>query len=448
MKEVLKCLVLFLGLVGACEWEQVDDRNLELNSSSIEAGAHHLAWRFDISDPELCRAECCADPRCQLALLGFPMDGSPQCVLVSCLKDGKDVCVLQPSSQFQVVGKRKPLRVEPLLGEAEDTAIAVQPRNNLTNNALCRQPMKVGSCRAAFPKFYYDVANQTCRSFTYGGCEANDNNFNTQEECQTTCSGVTGSVLPDVSALPNQQKSARMVLPFNYPAASAAVQNDDVADGKGDMMSSEEYSESCEAQPVAGPCRAAFRHWYYDRKAGVCKAFVYGGCRGNKNNYMSQQSCLDSCQVTVLTSKRFLPSYGQRSECESAPDPGPCRAAFPAYYYDGDTDSCRPFVYGGCHGNQNRYKSTEDCMARCSTDGAFEGLNRGRSRWTAAFFVLLALAAICVLLVTALIVATMLRRLPFSRSSSIISDKEELLPDEQPSQEFLDFPETPKGNTA
>ncbi|CAG13416.1 unnamed protein product, partial [Tetraodon nigroviridis] len=35
----------------------------------------------------------------------------------------------------------------------------------------CRLPMKVGSCRAAFPRFFYDVTNQSCREFIYGGCE-------------------------------------------------------------------------------------------------------------------------------------------------------------------------------------------------------------------------------------------------------------------------------------
>uniref|UniRef100_A0A672LH73 BPTI/Kunitz inhibitor domain-containing protein n=1 Tax=Sinocyclocheilus grahami TaxID=75366 RepID=A0A672LH73_SINGR len=56
----------------------------------------------------------------------------------------------------------------------------------------CRLPSVVGICRAAFPRFYYDVTNQTCKQFIYGGCGGNDNNFNSQEECEASCSGVTG----------------------------------------------------------------------------------------------------------------------------------------------------------------------------------------------------------------------------------------------------------------
>lgn len=51
------------------------------------------------------------------------------------------------------------------------------------------------------------------------------------------------------------------------------------------------------------------------------------------------------------------------------PDAGPCRAAFTMFYYDPDTNSCQPFVYGGCRGNDNRYDSREECLDRCHSDG-------------------------------------------------------------------------------
>lgn len=51
------------------------------------------------------------------------------------------------------------------------------------------------------------------------------------------------------------------------------------------------------------------------------------------------------------------------------PDAGPCRAAFPAFFYDPDTNSCQPFIYGGCRGNGNRYNSREECLSRCSVNG-------------------------------------------------------------------------------
>lgn len=59
----------------------------------------------------------------------------------------------------------------------------------------CRLEKAVGHCRAAFPRFYYDVTDQTCKAFVYGGCGGNSNNFNSVEDCQNACGGVTGKCL-------------------------------------------------------------------------------------------------------------------------------------------------------------------------------------------------------------------------------------------------------------
>lgn len=51
------------------------------------------------------------------------------------------------------------------------------------------------------------------------------------------------------------------------------------------------------------------------------------------------------------------------------PDPGPCRAAFPMFYYNPRTESCQSFIYGGCRGNKNQYSSIEECMNHCGDAG-------------------------------------------------------------------------------
>ena len=42
-----------------------------------------------------------------------------------------------------------------------------------------------------------------------------------------------------------------------------------------------------------------------------------------------------------------------------------CDAAFQAWYHDPRTGLCRPFIYGGCGGNKNRYDSLEACQSAC-----------------------------------------------------------------------------------
>ncbi|XP_067451749.1 kunitz-type protease inhibitor 2 [Thunnus thynnus] len=461
------CFLVWPGLARDCDWDQSIDPDQDLDPASLAAGARNLGRIMEVSDPESCRAACCDEADCDLALLGFPADGAPQCALVSC-GSRRDSCVLQPSTQFKVY--RKNVKPEPRQAAPEDDEKphivpllgSWEPRSNDTNNVRCRLPMKVGVCRAAFPKFYYDVTNQSCRSFTYGGCGANGNNFDSQEECEATCSGVSGSVLPDESTPAPPEvpvKAPRMAPAFNSEASQESPSPVESKPAEINLtekkeMLADDFAELCEAAPQAGPCRAAFQHWYYNSKTGSCQSFIYGGCRGNKNNYINKESCVATCTaVTVLPSKKASPEDQEEADykerCVSTPDPGPCRAAFPKFYYDSNTASCQSFIYGGCRGNQNRYNSIEDCMARCSGEGSFEGRGRTRSRWTAAFFLFVTLAAISALLLATLVIIT-LRRHSLSRRPSSISDKEELLPDpdEQCSVESLTVPESPKPDKA
>ena len=37
-------------------------------------------------------------------------------------------------------------------------------------------------------------------------------------------------------------------------------------------------------------------------------------------------------------------------KCSLQPDPGPCEAHMPRYYYDQTEKKCKEFIWGGCHG--------------------------------------------------------------------------------------------------
>jgi len=59
--------------------------------------------------------------------------------------------------------------------------------NNLVYFADCLLPKKPGPCKAYFPRFYYDTKKKSCQKFIYGGCQGNDNNFKSLEECERKC---------------------------------------------------------------------------------------------------------------------------------------------------------------------------------------------------------------------------------------------------------------------
>ncbi|XP_070795493.1 kunitz-type serine protease inhibitor bitisilin-2-like [Pituophis catenifer annectens] len=69
----------------------------------------------------------------------------------------------------------------------------------------------------------------------------------------------------------------------------------------------------------------------------------------------------------LLSLWELTPVSGQnRPEfCYLPPDPGPCLAIFPAYYYDSASNECKVFIYGGCWGNANRFGTKDQCQYTC-----------------------------------------------------------------------------------
>ncbi|EDO42139.1 predicted protein [Nematostella vectensis] len=47
---------------------------------------------------------------------------------------------------------------------------------------------------------------------------------------------------------------------------------------------------------------------------------------------------------------------------------GPCRGAFPKWYYSTADNACHEFLYGGCGGNANKFDSKSECLEVCYRD--------------------------------------------------------------------------------
>ncbi|XP_006899798.1 PREDICTED: kunitz-type protease inhibitor 2 [Elephantulus edwardii] len=150
-------------------------------------------------------------------------------------------------------------------------------------HGFCHVPKVVGKCRASFPRWWYNVTAGSCQQFLYGGCEGNNNNYLTEEQCLEKCAGV--SEKSDVNVLGNSKNGAES----SVPSVPGKQNSDDLI---GNVFSYEEY---CTAKAVTGPCRAAFPRWYFDTEKNSCNSFIYGGCRGNKNSYHTREECMQRC---------------------------------------------------------------------------------------------------------------------------------------------------------
>ena len=52
---------------------------------------------------------------------------------------------------------------------------------------FCKMPVDRGPCTAHYEKWYYDALIGRCQQFIFGGCDGNDNRFDSEEECFTGC---------------------------------------------------------------------------------------------------------------------------------------------------------------------------------------------------------------------------------------------------------------------
>lgn len=56
------------------------------------------------------------------------------------------------------------------------------------------------------------------------------------------------------------------------------------------------FAEICALAAETGPGRAMIMRFHYNKSTGTCEEFVYGGAKGNANNFRTQEECLEKCK--------------------------------------------------------------------------------------------------------------------------------------------------------
>uniref|UniRef100_A0A1I7T4M8 Kunitz/Bovine pancreatic trypsin inhibitor domain protein n=1 Tax=Caenorhabditis tropicalis TaxID=1561998 RepID=A0A1I7T4M8_9PELO len=119
----------------------------------------------------------------------------------------------------------------------------------LLSNPKCNHWPDRGTCELAFHvKWYYDRYDHRCRRFFYGGCEGNENRFNSLEECSSQCH-------------------------YEEPT----------------------NRDRCFQPHDPGHCHADIERWFFDQDKKQCVCSWWSGCGGNSNIYYSYNHCMLIC---------------------------------------------------------------------------------------------------------------------------------------------------------
>ncbi|XP_060772167.1 kunitz-type protease inhibitor 1-like isoform X2 [Neoarius graeffei] len=364
---------------------------------SVAAGATYIS-NPSAGTPEACLSACCQHARCNLAMVQPEGDKLTNCFLFNCLYRNQFVCSFVKKSGF-----------------------IVYMQNSVYKKHLSGPEGKKDKHPIANPGA--DIVVQPGESVYLNGIESWDDRKIIKYEW-TLLSGDPSVVIQQTAFL-DQRLLLNLhpaVYRFQLRVTDSAGQSD-TASVTVLVLTQEQAENLCLTPMKVGPCRGSFPRWHFNAASGVCEKFMFGGCKPNDNNYVSQQECSEACngtkvipegrklQIEVCNSscgeeqftcsnlccvdgslecdgdkhcsdgsdeencQRMNRTLAQLLEidveeknawCVVPPATGPCRASMPHWFYDPLKQSCFSFTYGGCSGNKNRFQKKEVCMKSCS----------------------------------------------------------------------------------
>ncbi|XP_041867209.1 tissue factor pathway inhibitor 2 [Melanotaenia boesemani] len=177
----------------------------------------------------------------------------------------------------------------------------------LPHKGACLLEVDEGPCRGEIERYYYNTITQKCEIFYYGGCLGNANNFKSYEACRKACFKIPK--IPQICRFPKEEGHCRALIPqyfFNMTTMQCELFYYGGCGGNSNrfpyVTSCMEYCSPQKSVPVLcldpldrGKCSASIARYYYNKATKMCEEFVYSGCGGSSNNFVSRQSCMDVC---------------------------------------------------------------------------------------------------------------------------------------------------------
>ncbi|KAK2839502.1 hypothetical protein Q5P01_013242 [Channa striata] len=180
----------------------------------------------------------------------------------------------------------------------------------------CHLPEAPGPCRGLVTRYFFHNETQQCKHFFYGGCFGNANNFRNMAECQAKCqSPAKPSTVPEVHTQPAGQPASPTFLPGRLTQFQLGKQLNDTNQVPGEPQ----VKAVCFSPVDRGTCTGGEKRFAYNPETRRCQQFLYSGCGGNGNNFLSRKRCFRKCIALrrapglIRIKRKNLPNFVQPS---------------------------------------------------------------------------------------------------------------------------------------
>ena len=153
--------------------------------------------------------------------------------------------------------------------------------DDVNDNDICSLPPDTGLCEAAFLPWYWD--GEQCSTLTWGGCGGNENNFRSQKDCEDICGQerkrkactLPGPIVGPCEALIERwyyDKASNSCQAFTYGGCDGNENNFETLE-ECESLCEVPQDDICELNPEVGPCDGDYPRWYYDKESRTCTKF-------------------------------------------------------------------------------------------------------------------------------------------------------------------------------
>ncbi|VDP14869.1 unnamed protein product [Soboliphyme baturini] len=184
-------------------------------------------------------------------------------------------------------------------------------------------------CIAQVQRWWFNPATQMCMPFIYNGCGGNSNRFDSRERCESYCGSLGCPFSQSLSiSLPMQKQPC-----MSGSECANGYECTGTSPKQGSLSRFCCPTFICSMGPEKGKSctgnQLLVTRYYFDATTRQCTSFLYAGCDGNANNFLTSQECNNFCQAAG-EGTTVDPQTHEIAACQSSM--APCRTGF----------TCRP----------------------------------------------------------------------------------------------------------